>query len=668
MSRPRLAALLVAALAAVLALYTPASASATPRVVLAFLPVAPGQPGVTAPKQTILDVLGARKALAIGLSSAAQGGYRQEQALLDITQGTRTSSAAYKPRDPESLTFFTDGKGGATMLAWPEILRRADSAPAEIHPGTLAALIPGGVAYAGVDGREQLEAIVAADRSGHVAAVSVGRAPDLPQRVQGLLRDHRMVVVGLPAGDRGAQAMDALIAARPADQLLIVQQSPPATKAPQLLRTGIAGLGRATGLTSKTTHQPGLIAGIDLLPTVFAHLGLKVPKDVKGQPIEASGPRNPGALSNFSQRLRVIGSRRFPALETMLAGWFALLLVAGVVADRRGVRWAMRVGGLAWCWVLTVLLITGALAPSRTAELTMITVLSFGLAILTDAVVRWPRAIFVPCAATVVAYTLDLARGSDLIVRSLLGPNPRFGSRFYGLGNELEASLPVLLFVALAVVLQGRGRSREGAAAFGVAGLIFGGIVGSGRLGADVGGVITVGAGTAVAVLCMLPGGVTRRAVVLAVLAPAVAIAGLAVLDLATGGDSHFTRTVLQADGSQALWDIVKRRYELAFNVLKRGLMPFATGIAVLACVYGVRYRTRIYLSVHRDAAWRAAMYGSIAAGVAGTLFNDSGPLLLLFATFVLAVVTAYLRGEPGLDERLVDDAHAARATAGAAG
>ncbi|UTI65730.1 hypothetical protein NBH00_05830 [Paraconexibacter antarcticus] len=654
MSRPRLAALLVALLGAIGALGLPASASAAPRVVLAFLPAAGTQPGTTGPPQTILDILGARKQLAIGLSSSVQGSYNREQALLDITQGTRTSSAAYKPRIPETLTFFTDGEGGATMLAWPEILRRAASAPAEIHPGTLASLVPGGVGYAGVDGKEQVEAIAAADRAGHVAAVSIGLAADLPARIAALLQDHRVVVAGLPEGDKGVKAMDALIAARPKDELLIVQQAPPPTTAPQLLRTGIAGLGATSGLTSQTTHQNGLIAGIDLLPTIFRHLHLKVPKDVKGQPIEAKGPRNAKNLSDFSQRLRVIGSRRFPALETMLAIWFAVLLVAGVLADRRGVRWAMRVGGLAWCWVLTVLLITGALAPSKTSELALISLLSFGLGIATDALVRWPRAIFVPCAATVVAYSLDLARGSDLIVRSLLGPNPRFGSRFYGLGNELEASLPVLLFVALAVLLQGRGRSRQGAITFGVTGLVFGGIVGSGRLGADVGGVLTVGAGTAVAVLCMIPGALTKRRLALAVAAPAAALVALAVLDVVTGGDSHFTRTILQADGSQALWDVFKRRYELAFNVLKRGLMPFATGIALLACVYGVRYRRRIYASIGDDAAWQAAMYGSLAAGVAGTLFNDSGPLLLLFSTFVLAVVSAYVRGEPGLDDRAV--------------
>ncbi len=647
MSCPRLAALVLATMAVLVALTLPAAAGAAPRVVLAFLPQA--EPTGT-PRTPLLQTLDAREDLALGLSGATQGSYRAEQALLDMTQGTRTSSAAYDPRNPIPLNFATDGAGGGLMLGWPDVLTRAEGAPAEIHPGTLGAGIPGGVAYAGVLGRDQQEAAVAASGPlGRIPVVSIGRTADLAARIKTLLQQHRMVVVGLPAADKGAAVVDELLAERPDDQLLIVMQTPPQAGAPQLLPTGVAGLGRPRGLTSSTTHQPGLVTGIDVLPTAYEHLGLKVPNDVKGQPYEVRGPRNADALSNFSERLKVIGSRRFPALETVMAAWLACLLIGGVVADRRGVRWALRIGGLSFCWVLPVLLVTAALAPSRSAELALITGLTFGLSILTDLAVRWPRAVFVPCAVTIVAYVADLARGSDLIVRSLLGPNPRFGSRFYGLGNELEASLPVLLFVALAVLLQGRGRSTAGAVLFGVAGLLFGAVVGSGRLGADVGGVLTIGAGTAVAVLLMLPGGVTRKALALAVAAPVAALAGLAVLDLTTGGDSHFTRTVLQADDASALLDIIQRRYELAFNVLKRGLMPFATGIAILAIVYGLRYRARIYVAVHDDPAWQAALYGSLAAAVAGTLFNDSGPLLLLFGTFVLVVVTAYLRGDPDL-------------------
>ncbi len=652
MSWSRLAALVLATMAVLTASWSPAPADAAPKVVLAFLPVAekpPKDPG--APRPTILEILDKRASLALGLSSAAQGGYLQTQALLDITQGTRTSSAAYKPRQPVDLNFFDDGTGGAVMLGWPDVVSRADTAPAEIHPGLLGATIPGGVPYVGVLGRQQEEAAVAVENDdGRIPVISIGRAADIVPRTRAQLAGHRMVVVGLPTGERGAMAVDELIATRPADELLIVMQTPPDFRAPQLLPTGIAGLGPARGLSSNTTHQTGLIAGIDVLPTVFDHLGLTVPKGVKGQQILIAGSRDAGALTDLSDRLRVISARRFPALETVMAMWLAVLLIGGVLADRRGVRWALRVGSLAFCWMLTVLLITAALAPSRSTEMTLIALLAFGLAMLTDALVRWPRALLVPCAATVVAYSLDLAQGSDLIIRSLLGPNPRFGSRFYGLGNELEASLPVLLFVALAVVLHGRGRSRAGAATFGVAGLIFGAIVGSGRLGADVGGVITVGAGTAVAVLLMLPGGVTRRALALAVVAPVAALGALAVIDLVTGGDSHFTRTVLQADGSSALLDIVQRRYELAFSVLKRGLMPFATAIALLAAAYGLRYRHRIYVSVREDPAWQAALYGSLASSLAGALFNDSGPLLLLFGVFLLVIVSAYLRGDPDLE------------------
>ncbi|WP_354701154.1 hypothetical protein DSM112329_01461 [Paraconexibacter sp. AEG42_29] len=663
MSRPRLAALALAMMAALSALCAPAPASAAPKVVIALLPIAPAEDG---PRTPILETLDERKELALGLSGATQGSYRHIQALLDIGQGTRTSSAAYDPRVPVPLTFFTDGEGGALFLGWPDILKRADSAPAEIKPGQFGSLVPGGIAYAGVTGREQLEALVAADSGGRVANVSIGSADSLGERVEELLRDHQVVAVGLPTGERGAVAIDGLIAARPQDQLLIVTEAPPPAGAPQLLPTGIAGLGPPTrGLTSPTTHQPGLIAGIDFLPTTLRHLGIAIPKDVKGQVIEVKGPRNADSLKRFGQRLRVIGTRRFPALDTIVAAWFAVILVGGVVADRRGLRWGMRVGSLAFCWLLTVLLITAAIQPSKSTELLLITVISFGLGILTDLLIRWPRAIFVPCAVTVVAYTLDLARGSDLIVRSLLGPNPRFGSRFYGLGNELEATLPLLLLVAIAVVFSGRGRSRIGAITFGVSGLIFGAIVGSGRLGADVGGVITVGAGTAVAVLCMLPGGVTKRALTLAIAAPAAALVALAGLDLATGGDSHFTRTVLQADGKQALVDVVQRRYELAFNVLKRGLMPFATGIALLTCIYGLRYRRRIYIAIHDDPAWQAAMYGGLAAAVAGALFNDSGPLLLLFGTVVLVIVSTYIRGEADLDRRLSEAANAEGVAAG---
>ncbi len=250
---------------------------------------------------------------------------------------------------------------------------------------------------------------------------------------------------------------------------------------------------------------------------------------------------------------------------------------------------------------------------------------------------------------TIAAYVVDLVFHSHLIVRSILGPNPRFGSRYYGIGNELESVLPVVLFIGIAAALGSRQRSRGAAAVFAISGLVLGVAFGSARLGADVGGVITVGAGAAVATLVMLTERITWRGVLVVVVTPIVALVALAGLDLATGGNGHFTRTVLHAHGEGAITDIVVRRYQLALNVLGRGLMPFATVIAVLALAYGIRFRKRLLAPIAGSPAWTAALCGAIASGVAGSLGNDSGPELLVIATFVMAVALAYVRGDPRL-------------------
>jgi hypothetical protein len=625
---------------------TPASSERT--VLLAFLPFDTRVSNDAIKKPSILQRLDFHPELSLGLVGATQGGYDQTQALLDMSAGTRVSSAAYSPKKVPVMTFFRQDHM-ALFQGWLDARARAESAPADVVPGLLGQTIPGGGAYAGVSGRSELESMPAANEAGRIPLVSIGKAGDIAARAQRLLAQKRFVVAGLPTGEPGDTAVEELIRRRTPNELLMVVETPLPARAPQLLPIGILGLGAPASVTSESTHLDGIVAGIDLGPTALRWLGLKVPDAMKGEPITLTGTRDSGALQAFSDRLRVVNGRRFAALNTILAAWLLVILMLAIVADRRGLRKAMRLGALALMWVLSVLLVTAALHPSRGVEMLIIAVGSFVLAALTDRFVPWPRGPMVPCLFTILFYVVDLTRGSDLIIRSLLGPNPRFGSRYYGIGNELEASLPVLLFIGLAALLYGRTRSRGTALTFALAGLFLGAAIGSGRLGADVGGVVTVGGGTAVATLFMLPGGVTKRAIVIACLVPVLAIGALAALDLATGGNGHFTRTVLHAHGKNALTDIVVRRYELAFNALKRGLMPFATTIAALTIVFGIKYRDRTYAPIVGSDPWRAALAGSIAAGVAGSLSNDSGPLLLVISTFVVVIATMYLRGDPRL-------------------
>jgi hypothetical protein len=305
----------------------------------------------------------------------------------------------------------------------------------------------------------------------------------------------------------------------------------------------------------------------------------------------------------------------------------------------------LRVIGLGLLYVPPVTLLTSALRPSRQSELLIVAIVPFLLGWLTDRFVPWPRAPAIPAIGAVVAYSVDLAYGSALIVGSLLGPNPRFGARWYGIGNELEAILPTMLLVGLAAAAGSAARSYRLAGLIGGAMLLLGAIVGAGRLGADVGGVITIGAAGAAAVLLTLPGKLTRRRLLLACAAPVAAIFALAAIDLLTGGDSHFTATVLGADDVGALGDVFDRRTTLAYQALLRGWMPVATVLSLAAVVAGWRRRERLLAPVRDRPAWAAAMAGGAAGGIVGSIANDSGPILLVCAVVVLLAASAYLRG-----------------------
>src|SRR3954454_1204774 len=638
-----------------LLLLPPATATAAsfprdpgPRVVLAFFPrTVQKYFDPNAPR--VLDRLDERKDLALGLVSATQGSYSQSQALIDLTSGTRVSLATYSPEDPPQLAFSPVGLGRGVVFQWGLALERAASAPADIHPGLLAGSIPGGAGYAGLaKAKDRSEATAAAGPDGVVPAVSLGSAHSLAGRTRRLLRDHRLVVVRLPPAGRGGRVLDRLLAQRPEDELLMVMQTPPTASLPQLLPLGVAGLrGGAAGLTSETTHRAGIVALIDVLPTVLHHLGLPVSSDVRGEPIVASGPRDADALDNTVDRLSRISSRRSITLNAFAFVWVALLLLLSFLRGRRSVLLAKRLGGLALLWLPSVLLVTSLLRPSRTAEIALLVGLAFILAALVDRFVPWPRGPAVPAAVALVAYGVCLAADSRVLVGSLLGPNPRLGSRFYGIGNELEISLTLLFLVGVAAAIPWRERSKGVAGVFAGGGVLPAVWLPGGRLGADVGAVFTTGSALAAVVLLLLPGGVTRRAVALAIGVPVLLLVLLAVLDTVTGGEGHFTRTVLHAHGAGDLEQTFYRRVELAFNNLTKGLAPLTTGIALLAAAYAVRHRARVYAALGDDPVWRAALGAGLVASIVGALTNDSGPVLLIIGVAGLAALTAYLRARP---------------------
>jgi hypothetical protein len=526
-----------------------------------------------------------------GLMSAGLGAVPAEQTYLDITQGNRVFDSLYD----EELT------GGRVALDRPvrdgAVVRRADSAPAEIVPGLLASTLK------------------AAGKGFEVRDSST-------TRVRGLVRDLR--------GN---------------DLLIAIERPPPAKN--QALAIGIAGKGFDGNLTSDSTRLDGYVLSTDVAPTILERLGVAVPSQMSGQPIRSEGSVDAGAVVALGKRLSVISERRGPVIGLSLLVWAVALGLAILATRRRAARAGVKLLGLAVIYLPLVLLVGAAIEPGQTLEMLLAMLGAPALAALTLALLGGYRALAFASGLTVLAYAADVIAGSPLTSLALLGPNPGLGVRFYGIGNELEALLAVLIVAGTGAGLTGfapRCSARTGAAAFLVIGVCSALVFAAGRFGADVGAAIVFPVGAAVAAATIAAG--RRRSALLVVALPFAILALLALIDLVSGANSHLTRSVLDAGGLNDLADVAQRRLQLSANSFSRPIvfvfLPLITVLVVLALVR--RDDLRVWLTGRP--AMRAGLIGAATTTVVGTLANDSGALLLEVGATYLLVFTGFAWAE----------------------
>jgi hypothetical protein len=497
------------------------------------------------------------------------------------------------------------------------------------------------VAYAGVGGAEDTESFAAADESGRIGRVSMGPAAGFAARAVALWRSSSLLVARLPAA--GDVALF-LRARRPSD-LVVVMQAPPPKKL-TLLYADAIGPGIAGGVIhSGTTRRDGYIAAPDISATVLDALGLKVPKKMQGEQIESRGGHGADYVNSLKSRLDAILPHRDEAVRIVALCWALAMLLLWIARRRDGLRTAMRILLLAGIWIPALCLLTAAIEPSGLAEGLIIALGSLGLGSLTDRFVPWPVAPLVPAAVSFGAHSIDLALNSHLIGLSIAGPNPKGGARFFGVGNELEIILALTLLIGTGAALSLL-PERSAPRVFGVAAFVGAVIIGAGRLGADVGGVITLGAGGAAAVVMALPRAPTRKTIALAILVPILAVGALALLDLAIGGGAHLTRTLSSSSGPGDFGKVIVRRWRLSAAGLTRGTTPFTVGLCIGLLVYvAVRRRELLApLSEDRQRPLRAAIVGSWFAIVIGALANDSGPMIVMIGTISLLLTLGYVR------------------------
>jgi hypothetical protein len=533
-----------------------------------------------------------RDGMAVGLLSAGLGSVPAEQTYLDVSQGNRVFDSLYDTELPREV------KGGMCGPAYsPAVVERAKSAPADIVPGLLAETL---------------------HEAGERCAV---RSVEL--------RQLRTLIHGLHGNDL----------------LIAIERAPPEENG--ALAIGIAGRGFHGELTSDSTRTKGYVLSTDIAPTILRRLGLPVPSEMSGQPIRAEGSVGVGSLESLASRMASISERRGPVIGASLAVWLVALALAVLLSRGRLARTAVKLTGLSVVYLPLVLLFCATLESSQGAEQLIVLVGAPICAALTLAVARGYRALAVASVLVVLAYAIDVAVGSPLTALSLLGPNPGLGVRFYGIGNELEALLSVLVVGGSGAALQAfapRLPAKTAAVAFIAAGLGFAFVFAAGSFGADVGAAIAIPIGAAAAASKVAT---PQRHAALSIIAISLAFVGLvSLIDLISGANAHLTRSVLDAGGLDELAQVAERRLRLSAHSFSRPVVLLFLPLLVAVGALALRHRQSLRHWLHGVPAVEAGLFGALIAIVVGTLANDSGALVLEIGCAYLLTFAGYAWAE----------------------
>jgi hypothetical protein len=586
------------------------------------------------PPQTTVDDLAQVNGMAVGLMSTGIGEVPPEQTYLDISQGNRVNDVLYD-RDLPALPPFYN-----TVPGWEQIVARANSAPADLYPGLLAGQSD---AHDFADPSLRHAALTAANRPGFVSRRACAQEPCR------LLRIVPMSMGAVRALSRGLPPSDMLIA-------LVAP-----TGDEGLTPIGIAGQGFHGELTSDSTRTDGYVLSTDLLPTVLRTFGSDANLSLYGvteDPIRGEGAVDAGDLTDLGERMSAIPDRREPILVACILAWLLVALaVSRIVVGLRRVAMAW----LAICFAYMPLLLMGVscLEPSAVAEGLLVGLGSALLAALTLRFAPGWRGLAIACTIAVIAYAIDVIAGSDLTKLSLLGPNPIFGARFYGIGNELEALFAVMVPMGVGAGLSAWGETgktgseSEAVAVFLGIGLLAALVFAAGPFGADVGAAIVLPVGAVVAA-GLVPGGsvgidgrhtttnLHGRAVTAVIAAPILVVAVVALIDLISGGNSHLTRSVLDAGGASDLADVAQRRLELSAHDFAQAAGNPLFWLVIAGVSVSLAKWRRIDAWLRPAPLARAGFLGACAAVAIGVFVNDSGATFLVLGSLALGATLAF--------------------------
>lgn len=190
-------------------------------------------------------------------------------------------------------------------------------------------------------------------------------------------------------------------------------------------------------LYSPTTRRTGILANVDLAPTLLQKFGLDVPNRMDGQPVEVTVGEVETFWDTLRQVITVYRMRPLVIYSYALYQVAALIIALGLLLSKRRRRTEALQTALLATVLTPVFFLLLATVPAKSVSLflTLLVVLALATAFLLKKLPTVPL-FFVLGFIGFVPVIVDGLLGGHLIRQSFLGYDPVKGGRYYGIGNE----------------------------------------------------------------------------------------------------------------------------------------------------------------------------------------------------------------------------------------
>ena len=404
-------------------------------------------------------------------------------------------------------------------------------------------------------------------------------------------------------------------------------------------------------LLSDTTRRPGIIANIDIAPSVVDFFGGSM-LGVVGEPIRIKTREQPmQRLYTLYEQTTFNARYRVNILKTYISFQIILLVTALIVLMfNRRLRYRWIYSMLCFCilFIITCPLTLFLMPLLRVVNVNIYVALLVMLNGILAATIYYAfntvqNRVIAIALVTAAVISADLVFGWDLNKTSILGYDAVIGARYYGLGNEYMGVLIGAVLLTVVPLVHKKVLSVKVGSI-----LLFAlvPIIGLSIFGANVGGTITSVVAFSFAIVKMRSKPITLKTIMGIGVVLFGVIGMLVIYDVwfATA-QSHLAKALWgwESDGWTVIISTIQRKLEMNLRLLRYTIWSrvLLTSVIVLVLLF-LRPKGMLMRLMNKYSGFSIAWYAIIVASIAGIMVNDSGVVVAATANIFLMFSLLY--------------------------